>query len=146
MSKRLDIIGANTFVDVEGITHVPAKIDTGADSSAICASHIKVKDGVLQFTLFHPISKFYTGEVITRRQFTIITVRSSNGEAEERYRTHLSLCINGRHIRSSFTLANRSKNNFPILIGRRTIRGKFLVDVSQKDVTKKDYYGLKDKI
>jgi len=35
-----------------------------------------------------------------------------------------------------FTLADRSKNNFPVLIGRKTLKGKFLVDVSKMSVEK----------
>ena len=51
--RELAIIGSTEFVDVAGISHIPAKIDTGADSSSIWVSHIRMdKDGTLFFQLF----------------------------------------------------------------------------------------------
>jgi hypothetical protein len=129
---ELGIIGSTEYVSVEGIEKVPAKIDTGADSSSIWASDIKVeKDGTLSFKLFAPDSPHYTGETIQCKDYKVSVVRSSNGNEQIRYRTKLSLIINGRKIASKMTLSDRSRNNFPILIGRKTISGKFLVDVSK---------------
>lgn len=125
------LIGSNLFVDVLNYKNIPAKVDTGADSSAIWASSIKVtKDHILKFKLFAPEYPFYTGKIIKRKDFSVIRVKSSNGQSEHRYRTTLSLRLNGRRIRVLFNLSDRSKNNFPILIGRRTLRNKFIVDVS----------------
>ena len=48
------VIGRNTHVDFgKRAAGVPAKIDTGADGSAVWASNIRVdKNGVLKFSLF----------------------------------------------------------------------------------------------
>ena len=55
-------IGSTEYIDVDDFKHIPAKIDTGADSSSIWASHIEVsQDGVLHFQLFDKKSPFYTG-------------------------------------------------------------------------------------
>ncbi|MBQ6147445.1 ATP-dependent zinc protease [Candidatus Saccharibacteria bacterium] len=135
--KNLDIIGSTELVSVENFLNIPAKIDTGADSSAIWASNINVsEDGVLSFSLFGKDSKFYTGEKLERKNFRVLIVRSSNGDEEIRYRTELSVKLGGRKIKAMFTLADRSKNYFPILIGRRTLKNKFLVDVSKRVVEK----------
>lgn len=134
--SELEIIGSTEFIDVAGVKNVPAKIDTGADSSSIWASHIRVtKDGVLHFQLFDKKSPFYTGEDFTRTDFRAVIIRDASGNEQIRYRTHLSLKLHGKKIKALFNLANRSKNNFPILIGRRTISKKFLVDVSKKYAT-----------
>lgn len=123
----MDIVGANTFVEIEGISNIPAKIDTGADSSSLHAEDIFVSEnGVLSFKFF--------GKKIETKNFRVAIVRSSNGEEQIRYRTPLSLKIAGRKIRAIFTLTNRSKNNFPVLIGRKTIKNKFVVDVSKKEI------------
>jgi hypothetical protein len=58
-------------------------------------------------------------------------VRSASGHEQIRYRTQLTLRIGGKKIRALFNLSDRSRNRFPVLIGRRTISGKFVVDVSQ---------------
>ncbi len=137
----LDIIGATEFVEIAGIKNIPAKVDTGADTSSIWASKINIeKDGTLNFVLFDNNSPLYTGEKLTSIDYTIKKVRSSHGDTQIRYSVPLELRIGNKILTTKFTLANRSRNNFPVLIGRRTINGNFLVDVS------KDAVGYKKKI
>ena len=137
--NKLEIIGSTEYVEIAGIENVPAKTDTGADSSSVWASHIDVdKDGVLSFQLFDEGSTFYTGETITRQkdEYKVKIVRSGHGDERIRYRTEIDLKVNGHKIHAMFTLADRSRNNFPVLIGRRTLKNKFLVDVSRMAVKK----------
>jgi len=131
--KEKAIIGSNTFIDLIGYArHVPAKVDTGADSSSIWVSDVRVdKDGVLKFRLFGEGSSFYTGKTIKREKYKVALVRSASGHEQLRYRTQLSVRINNRRIRALFNLSDRSKNQFPILVGRRTLSGKFIVDVAE---------------
>ena len=116
-----------------GIENVPAKVDTGADSSAIWASNIVEKDGQLSFTLFGPASAYYSGKEIRTRKFTNVSVKNSFGHKEVRYKVNLRLDIAGRVIKTRINLANRANNRFPILIGRRTLHGKFVVDVAKRN-------------
>lgn len=133
--EPLDIVGRNAYVSVGGVEKVPAKIDTGADSSSIWASEIEVEeDGTLKFKLFAKDSKFYTGKTIESNDYKVSVIRSSNGEEQIRYRVKIPVEINGHRVLSSLTLADRSRNHFPILIGRRTLAGKFLVDVTKTEV------------
>jgi hypothetical protein len=111
------------------IKKVPARIDTGARTSSIWASEIKETPAGLQYVLFGAKSPLYDGTVITAHNFSKIIVASSNGHAEERYKVMMTLQIRGRRIRTFFTLADRSTQAFPILVGRNTLRGKFIVDV-----------------
>ena len=114
---------------------VPAKMDTGADSSAIWATNIRVgRDGVLRFSLFGEGSPYYNGKIFKRTNYTVSKVRSSNGATEIRYRTHFTVTIAGRKVRALFNLSNRSQNTYKILIGRRTISNKFLVDVTKGSI------------
>lgn len=130
--KELRVVGSNTIIKVAGLSNVPAKVDTGADSSSIWASDILVNaDGELEFTLFAPSSPLYTGEKIITREFRVQKVRNSMGGLDLRYRAQLSIVIRGKRLRVNFTLADRSKNNFPVLIGRKTLKNRFLVDVSR---------------
>lgn len=135
-NKKMDIVGSTELVEISGAKNVPAKIDTGADSSAIWASHIRVtKDGVLHFRLFDEGYPLYTGKAFKRTDFQAVAVRSTSGHAQIRYRTYLRIVLKGRRIKALFNLTDRSKNSFPVLIGRRTIAGKFLVNVSEKNVS-----------
>lgn len=132
-TTSLPVIGKTCKINIVGHAQaIPAKVDTGADSSSVWASNISVdKEGVLHFTLFDTESEFYTGEVISRTDFKVAQVASSSGHVQIRYRTHLTAEIEGKKIRVLFNLSDRSGNNYPILVGRRTVSGKFLVDVSR---------------
>ncbi len=136
MKKRpLSVIGNSALISVAGIPNVPAKIDTGAEFSSIWASDINLTpDNRLEFCLFAPESPLYTGKKLATDDFRVRNVRSSNGAEQIRYRVHLSIIMKGRKIRANFTLSDRSRNNFPVLIGRRVLSGKFLVDVSELEV------------
>jgi len=126
------IIGHKECIDFPdlGLIEVPAKVDTGADSSAIWASDITEKDGVLYYVLFDKLSPFYTGEVLATEKFSVASIKNSFGQTEFRYKVTLKVRLAGRLINVRFTLANRENNSQPILIGRRTLHGKFLVDVA----------------
>lgn len=130
-TRELKVIGNNSLVKIHGIEKVPAKIDTGATSSSVWASDIVMhENGDLEFSLFGPKSPFYTGERIhvAASQVQIRFVRNSTGDTFIRYQVPLSTVIRGHRMRIRFTLADRSRNNFPILIGRATLKGRFIVD------------------
>ena len=130
-----DIIGSTEYVEIAGIKNIPAKIDTGADSSAIWASNINMEaDGTLVFSLFGKKSPLFTGERIRATDYKVKSIRSSHGDTQIRYRVKLPLKLGDKSFETTFTLANRSRNNFPVLIGRRTIKGEFLVDTSKTSV------------
>jgi len=137
---NLSSIGTIETVDLPscGIVNVLAKIDTGADSSAIWASNIREVNGTLSFMLFGPTSPYYNAKEIKTRKYSLVTVRNSFGQKEIRYKVELKIKIAKRNINCRFTLANRINNRFPVLIGRRTLRGKFLVDVAKKNSLIKD--------
>lgn len=132
-SDKLTTIGPRLKVALlrYGVNDVPAKVDTGADSSAIWASNVTEADGCVSFVLFDKISPHYNGETITTKDYSVGSIRNSFGQVENRYKVKLQVKIAGRTINARFTLADRSANRFPVLIGRRTLQGKFLVDVAQ---------------
>ncbi len=129
----LVLIGRAEHLDFPelGLQQVPARIDTGAKTSALWATSIKEVDGELLYCLFGEDSTFYDGTVQSTRDFTRILVSTSTGQVEERYVVKHLVSLSGRKIRASFTLANRSNQAYPILVGRNVLRGKFLVDVKQ---------------
>lgn len=133
MTKDKTIIGRTAMARFpkEGDIDIPVKVDTGADTSSIWASDIYVDgDGVLHFTLFDVGSPYYSGKRHKTKRFDVRLIRSSNGAAQVRYRVQLRIRIAGRLVRGTFTLADRSKNTYPILIGCKLMHNKFLVDVS----------------
>lgn len=131
----LPVIGHNTMIDFSAsVRGVPAKIDTGADSSAVWASDIHMnEDGSLQFVLFGEGSPHYTGEVIRTSDYSVAAVRSASGHKVIKFYVRLLVGVLGKRVWVRFGLSDRSSHTYPILIGRRTLKHKFLVDVREKD-------------
>lgn len=115
-----------------GLMQVPAKIDTGADASSIWASLVELDGAELVCVFFGVGSKFYTGEQVrfAKDEYTLTRVSNSFGHREIRYKVKLSVRVGGKSINATFTLSNRSNKTYPVLIGRRLLHGKFIVDVS----------------
>jgi hypothetical protein len=116
-----------------GLTKVPAKTDTGADTSSIWASSVEEKADGLYCIFFGKKSPFYSGEAVhfPPSSYTLTRVANSFGHAELRYKVKLRIRVNGRLVRATFTLSDRSLKTYPILLGRRLLHNKFLVDVTK---------------
>ena len=129
---NIQIIGRVVKLNIadSDIVNLPAKIDTGAYISAIWATKIKDKDGQLSYTLLGPKSPFYSGKLITTKDYKIVIIQNSFGHSETRYSVPLKVEIGGRKVKARFTLANRGLKSYPALIGRRLLNKRFLVDVS----------------
>jgi hypothetical protein len=114
-----------------GIGHVHARIDTGAQTTAIWASRVGLEQGRLAVVFLGPEHRSYTGETVYFDHFEETIVASSNGHTELRYKVRTTIHIAGRKIRARLTLADRSSQVYPVLVGRNVLRGKFIVDVSE---------------
>jgi len=62
-------------------------------------------------------------------------IKNSFGHSEYRYKVKLRLKIANRIYKVSFGLADRSHNRFPILIGKSFLKNRFVVDVSQHNIS-----------
>jgi hypothetical protein len=128
------IIGRNALVDFgDEVLEVPAKVDTGADSSAVWASDIFVdKEHLLHFKLFAKGSRFYTGVEHVADKYSVALTRSSSGDMMLKFRTKILVKIDGHEMLTTFGLSDRSTHMYPILIGRKTLHGHFMVDVENE--------------
>jgi ribosomal protein S6--L-glutamate ligase len=135
--KPLTIIGRAEKIDLRDfdLLDVPAKVDTGADSSSLWVSDVEEKEDGLYFVLFGPESEYYTGKVqhFTKPDYELTRVANSFGQKELRYKVKLRITLKERKIRATFTLSDRSLKTYPILLGRKLLHGKFLVDVADGD-------------
>ncbi len=57
-------------------------------------------------------------------------VKSSNGKTEERIFVKTIIELFGRRYKAELSLTDRKDMKFPMLIGRKYLQGRFLVDVS----------------
>jgi hypothetical protein len=132
--KELTLIGRAEKIDLLDLklNDISAKVDTGADSSSIWVSSAQESAAGLHVIFFGKGSEHYTGrEVIFPNGFKLTRVANSFGQKELRYKLKLRIKIKGKLVRATFTLADRSEKLYPILLGRRLLKGKFVVNVAQ---------------
>lgn len=113
-----------------GIDAIKAKVDTGARTSSLHAviDRRYVRDDGVPMVSFliedgsgNP--RRIEAEVADERD-----VRSSNGDVETRLFIRTRLVLGGRRWRTEISLASRATMGFEMLLGRRSLRGKALVD------------------
>jgi len=120
------------------IDEIKAKIDTGARSSVLHAVNIerfrsRGRD-MVHFDV-HPHQNDAAkavpaeAELIEERK-----VKSSTGHVEVRPVVLISVRIRGRQWTTDFTLTSRSDMGFRVLLGRRSLSGRFLVDTKRSFV------------
>lgn len=150
MARFKSIIGRAESIDfaTHFLTDVPAKTDTGAYHSAVHATDIREvtnKNGkkVLKFNLLHEHPSYDHSREIEVQSYTVTSVENSFGEKQERYKIELKVKLAGKVFRAPFTLADRSKKAFPVLMGRTLLNKRFLVDT---DLTHIDKKKLKDRV
>lgn len=151
MEQTRKTIGNSTLVDFPefDVQGVPARVDTGARISSVWGS-AKVVDDTLHVVFFGEESPLYTGKVITFTEYEEIVISSSMGHIQRRYKVVILVKLRGKKVRAAFTIANRSTQVYPVLIGRNILRGKFVVDVkqgkSQRDKEQRHIADLQSKL
>lgn len=116
-----------------GLSNIHAKIDTGAYSSSLHCQEAKVEDGVLNFVLLDGEHPEFTGIKFVFDTFEQRDIRNSFGEVERRFVIQTTIRIFNQDIPATFSLSNRGSLRFPVLIGRKILRHRFLIDVSKKN-------------
>ena len=118
-----------------GIFEIEAKIDTGAYTSSLHVENINLNyensKPILYFTLEQKNGEAVEIRTLRFEEFTQKTIKNSFGEMEERYVIRTLVHIGKKKIWSEISLTNRGTMRYPVLIGRKLLKGKFLVDINQ---------------
>lgn len=122
-------------VDPGGMT-LDAKIDTGADGSSIDARDIQefTRDGKpwVRFTV--PLGKQSTTlELPVER--TVKIKRRNGAPSLVRPVVRMQVCIGGMLLDAPVNLMNRANFNYRMLIGRKLLAGRAIVDPGRDHVT-----------
>lgn len=116
---------------------VDAKIDTGAYGCSLHCTNIEVVevDGkkMLRIIPLRFRDKAFRGESHLFPFDEKKKVKNSFGKVEERYLIKTKVRIFDQEIETIFSLTDRSTMRFPVLLGRRFLQKRFLVDVGLKD-------------
>jgi len=128
---RKDIVSFPGF----GLVNVPVKIDSGAYSSSMhCESINLVEENgkqVLEVVFLDPAIKGYTGKKFRFEHYKRKIVKSSNGMAQERFFVSGSITLFNQTVETLFSLTERTGLRNPILLGRRLLNKRFLIDSSK---------------
>ncbi|MFY0697069.1 MAG: ATP-dependent zinc protease [Balneola sp.] len=142
--KKKETIGRLEIVDLPkwDIKEIEAKIDTGAYSSSLHCHNIKEyeKNGAkwVKFNLLDPEHPSYNERLFSLPVSDTREVKSSNGQTELRVFVKTKIIFFNKEHDIELSLTNRSEMKYPILVGRKFLKTKFLVDVSKKYLSNKE--------
>ncbi len=132
----MEIIGRSDRIDFPefGLKNLSVKTDTGAYTSSIHCSFAAVieenGEKVLEFQLLDPSHPHFAPKKKRTTQFSLRTVKNSFGESEDRYAIRTKVIVFGEEHDIRLTLSERSNMKFPVLLGRKFLNGKFLVNTA----------------
>jgi len=108
---------------------LPARIDTGAAKSSLYAQELRVQDNMAEFRL--PVK--YGG---LRLRLPIVEWRHLRTREGLRRRpvVDLELCIGPKRLRTRVALDDRAALKYPLLVGRNTLSGTFIVNTKKRRV------------
>ena len=131
------ILGRSDRVDLPelGLSNIHAKIDTGAYTCSLHSCGVKVVNGQLEFVLLDAEHPEFTGMKYIFKNFTQREIKNSFGIVETRYVIKTTIRIFDRLIRAEFSLSDRDNLRFPVLLGRKILRKRFLFDVTKKNLS-----------
>lgn len=121
-----------------GLVGVDIKIDSGAYTSSMHVKHLRtVFIKGKEHLIFKPLGKKMNADEIAFDEFKTKIVKSSNGTAEERYSVKTDITLFGTTFKIEMTLTNRGSMKYPVLIGRKVLSKRFVVDVSETNLSAK---------
>ena len=105
--------------------HLQARVDTGAATTSLGVHVLQQSRTTVEFEFRGPgAGRRVQLPIVDRRR-----VRSSDGRVEERPVVEMTVSFGGESFQTQVMLDDRSRMTYDMLIGRRTLSGRFVVDV-----------------
>ena len=135
MSKK--VIGRIDRADLPTLDlfDIDIKIDTGAYTSSMHCHKVIVINDELVCLFYDEGHPHYNGKEFKFKEFTTTKIKSSNGVVQDRYKVKTSIVLFNKKYSISLTLSTRDDMRYPILIGRKFLSKKFIVDVNLKNIS-----------
>lgn len=125
-----------------GLLHVDVKVDSGAYTSSIHVSHCKEintpEGNRLEVVFLDKNHRAFVDEKHYFESFRVKKVKSSTGQEQLRYFIKCTIELLGRKIKTEFSLTERKGMRFPILLGRKLLNNRFIIDTSLVNVSKQE--------
>lgn len=128
---RTDIVDFPKL-DLEGID---IKVDTGAYTSSFHSHSIEVINGELICQFLDPKHEKYHEKYFIFKDFSQKNVKSSNGIVETRFTIKTEILIFNKIEEIELTLTERGSMKYPVLLGRKFLSKKFIVDTAKKNLS-----------
>ena len=130
-TRRLEIVGwvENAVLVGPGIK-LRAKLDTGAETSSLDAVIIKKFRKHGKRWVRFQLTDRQTGKehIVVRERVRTTGVIQHDGRAQVRPVVLMNLCIASRLLATEVSLIDRSEFNYPLLLGRNTLKSFALID------------------
>lgn len=140
--KRI-VIGRKDIADFEqlNLRIIEVKVDSGAYTSSFHCHKIErfEKDGEdwVKCNFLDPKHEMYHEKEFCFQIHKIRRVKSSNGIVEERYSIVTEITIFNKNYPIELTLTERPDMKYPVLLGRKFLSKKFVIDTSKKNLSAK---------
>jgi hypothetical protein len=132
---ELRIIGVAEYVDFPdwGIRNLSARVDTGAQTSALHVENIELLAGSrvrfdVRLRRDDPAARVTIETKVSRRT----SVRSSTGQSAPRLFVKAHVRLGGREQQIEVGLVDRRNMLYRMLLGRSALKSRFLVDVTKR--------------
>ncbi|MDO9038204.1 MAG: RimK/LysX family protein [Lutibacter sp.] len=134
------MIGRTDVVDFPKLElfNIDIKVDSGAFTSSFHCHSIEEVNNVLRCQFLDPKHEKYHEKYFTFTEFTQKMVKSSNGIIENRYLIKTEILIFNEIHPVELTLTERGSMKFPVLLGRKFLTKKFVVDAAKKNLSFKN--------
>ncbi|MBT0606983.1 ATP-dependent zinc protease family protein [Aequorivita echinoideorum] len=114
---------------------IEVKIDTGAYTSSIHCKNVKIEDNFLKCNFLDEEHPSYHEKEIIFDEYDVKVVRSSNGQSAARYRIKTEITLFGKTQPIYLTLSDREEMRFPVLLGRKFLSKKYMVDINKTNLS-----------
>lgn len=139
--KEKIIIGRKDIANFPelGLENIAVKIDTGAYTSSIHCHQIEEIEHegqpAIRFQLLDPSHEMYNEKVFVFHNFKLKTIKSSIGQSELRYIIKTKISMFGKRFPIELSLSERGDMRYPVLLGRKLLRKRFLVDPAEQNLS-----------
>ncbi|MDH3235557.1 MAG: RimK/LysX family protein [Alphaproteobacteria bacterium] len=144
-AERMITVGAAETVRIyPGGAVFKARVDTGATTSSINARKIKrFKRGGKRWVRFEVVGKQGQNIAMERPVVRTVRIKRFGQESKRRAVVRIGICMGGYYKDAQVTLQDRSRREYPVLIGRRYMTGAILVDPGREYLVKPNCPGRK---
>ncbi len=116
-----------------GHFELKAKVDTGAETSSVnCECHSFFERGGASWVRFSIVSSQGALMTLERKIVRIAKIKRHYGGVQERPVVKLGVCLGSVFREVEVNIVDRSGLEYPMLIGRKFLGDKFLVDTKEQ--------------